>query len=96
MEQVYERCKSCKYLNEHYIILGTYLSPIDGHCLNENVNTPRKRGIFHLLENCPYWENNTEKIEKRIQCVKSILGNMREHLEQIEMILVRLDKDVNE
>lgn len=93
----FEKCKSCKFYLEHYVIIGTKFHPIGGHCINRELYNPRKRKNYELIENCEHWQINTDVKEKRKESIKETLCYMKEHLSNIEHILL-LDEnqDVSE
>ncbi len=87
MEYQYQKCKTCKHYLEHYVIRGTMYVPIGGHCINHELNPKQKKGRFALIENCEHWESDASKKSERKESIKAVLCDMKEHLEEIELIL---------
>lgn len=92
---IVEKCKSCKYYLEHYVLKGTCFRPIGGHCINRELYNPRKQNNQELIENCDHWEINTEVKEKQKENIRDLLSLIKGHLYNIEQMLL-LDENNNE
>lgn len=87
MEQE-KACGNCKFYIEHYVKYKAIFQKIgEGHCINDELNPPRKRNKYRLYENCDKWESNSELKKQRKESVKKVLEDMRDSLNQIAQIL---------
>lgn len=84
---MFEKCKSCKYYQAHYIFSGKRYFPIQGHCINEYLMRSRRKNQYQLQENCVLWEENTEVLQKRRANIKETVYKIEEQLRQLVNIL---------
>ena len=84
---IVEKCKTCKYYQEHYIFSGARYSPIAGHCMCRDLIATRMRDRYRLQENCQYWENNHEVREEKKEKIRDVIRDMKRTLQHIEIML---------
>lgn len=84
---VNEKCQSCKYYKEHYIISGTSLMPIGGHCVNKKLVNFHRRNPYALQENCDKWEDNFSVKKERHRSIKETIEFISERLNRLVEIL---------
>ena len=82
-----QKCISCKFYIEHYVISGKVLRPIGGHCSNNDLKKSRNVNKFALQENCDKWEDNSSVKKERHRSINETIEFMSERLNQLVEIL---------
>lgn len=81
-------CDNCKHLIRHYILTGNRYMPLSsGHCGNRKLIKQRRKNVYRLQENCPYWEQRQDEIAEKAESIENEIAFMRRNLDQILNIL---------
>ena len=86
----FERCKSCKYYKQFYVLKNMHFRPYYGRCVHEKHT--RRYSFENLVENCAYWEDNGHTPEQTKTSVKEAIYEINEKLHNILEVL-ELDKE---
>ena len=85
-KSIEQSCKNCRDYRAHFIKQDNRLWEIDGHCVNREWAKIRKNN-YKLHDDCPHWEHETLKINKRKESIEETIVFMKKQLDDILLIL---------
>ena len=84
-------CENCKNYVAHYVISGTYLLEVEGHCIKHLYKKNLISKIEKARNSCEKWEFAKDEREKENESIFRTIREIKKRLTDIALILKTTD-----